>query len=70
MATEQHIERREMHTHLQAHEYVRMVSNTPGEYNENGDPSWLLRSLRTYMNFYWRALSQTYNGMANEELVG
>ena len=70
MAAEHFIEFRETNANLQAFEFLRMVSNTILSYNENGDPSWLLRSLGGYMNYYWRTLSKTYGGMSNEELVG
>ena len=42
------IEKRAMDNNMLGHEAVRMVLNAVFSYLEDGDPMWLLRSLRTF----------------------
>ena len=42
------IEKRAMELNMLGHEAVRMVLNAIWAYLEDGDPMWLLRSLRTF----------------------
>ena len=58
------IEKRVMDLNMLGHEAVRMVMNAVFSYLEDGDPMWLLRSLRT---FFKTTKNKKYNKNAKNE---
>ena len=58
------IEKRAMENNMLGHEAVRMVLNAVFSYLEDGDPMWLLRSLRT---FFKTTKNKKYNKNAKNE---
>ena len=57
------IEKRAMENNMLGHEAVRMVLNAVLSYLEDGDPMWLLRSLRT---FFKTTKNKKFNKNTNE----
>ena len=58
------IEKRAMDNNMLGNEAVRMVLNAVFSYLEDGDPMWLLRSLRT---FFKTTKNKKYNKNAKNE---
>ena len=52
------------------HEAVRMIENAMQGYKPDGDPMWLLRTVRTICVQYVRALGVAYGGMPAAKKLG
>ena len=61
------MEKRQMALNILPHEAIRMIVQTYDEYQETGDPTRLLRSVRDTLLLYMRVLSVKYPSMPFNE---
>ena len=64
------VEMRAMEANVQGHEMVRLLMSMLSGYDERGDPTWLLRQVRTSALHYMRTLTRTYTHMLPDEKMG
>ena len=62
-----HIERRAMNDNMKPAELVRQIGIVLDTYNPEGDPAWLMRTIREHMLDFMRALSMRYHLMSATE---
>ena len=64
-----YVEKRMMNHIMFGFEAIRMLMEVFDKYMENGDPSYLLRQLRTICVTFMRSLSTAYRSMSQPEIV-